>query len=65
MVFRVLLQVDGDGDLDLIVGDGDGELEYFEKRADGTLVARAGSDNPLDGSASSRNRRLASIKRVS
>ena len=37
------------GDLDLIVGGDDGTLSYWERAADGTLVAQTGASNPFDG----------------
>ena len=37
------------GDLDLIVRAWDGTLYYWERAADGTLVAQTGASNPFDG----------------
>ena len=37
------------GALDLIVGEVDGTLSYWERAADGTLVAQTGASNPFDG----------------
>ncbi len=44
--------LDGDGDLDLIVGDQDGTFVYFENTgtsSDPTFMQRTGKDNPLNG----------------
>ena len=35
--------------MDLIVGEYDGTLYYWERAADGTLVAQTGASNPFDG----------------
>jgi len=37
------------GDLDLIAGEIHGRLYYWERAADGTLVAQTGTSNPFDG----------------
>ncbi|HVN37584.1 MAG TPA: FG-GAP-like repeat-containing protein [Myxococcota bacterium] len=47
-----LRDVDGDGDLDLVVGESLGEFFYFENTGSRTLpayVARTGTANPLNG----------------
>ena len=44
--------LDGDGDLDALVGSGDGTLRYFEKIGSATapaFVVRTGSANPFNG----------------
>lgn len=40
--------LDGDGDLDLVVGENDGVLNYYENTLSG-YVERIGSENPFDG----------------
>ena len=35
--------------MDLIVGEYDGLLNYWERAADGTLVAQTGASNPFAG----------------
>ena len=37
------------GDLDLIAGEIHGRLYYWERAADGTLVAQTRTSNPFDG----------------
>jgi hypothetical protein len=47
-----LADLDGDGDLDALVGDSDGTLHYFENTGTPTapaLVEQTGSANPFDG----------------
>ena len=43
------------GDLDLIAGASDGTLYYWERAADGTLVAQTGASNPFAGIDVDRN----------
>ncbi|CAE8677702.1 unnamed protein product [Polarella glacialis] len=40
---------DGDGDIDLLVGNSDGRIEFFERSANASLIERTGSSNPFDG----------------
>ncbi|WP_353929307.1 cadherin-like domain-containing protein [Okeanomitos corallinicola TIOX110] len=46
-----LADVDGDGDLDAVVGDRDGNLKYYENTGSTTYVAQTGTNNPFDGIA--------------
>merc|ERR1719316_572945 len=43
------VDLDNDGNLDLVVGNGDGELKYFKNNGDGTFDEQTGSSNPFDG----------------
>jgi hypothetical protein len=52
MATPVFADLDGDGDLDAIVGEADGLLNYFENTGSATVpayVPRTGSNNPLGG----------------
>ncbi|CAE8698628.1 unnamed protein product, partial [Polarella glacialis] len=40
---------DGDGDIDLLVGSSDGRIQFFERSAHASLIERTGSSNPFDG----------------
>jgi len=47
-----LVDIDGDGDLDAVVGSTDGKLAYFENTgtaASAAFTARTGAANPFDG----------------
>jgi len=47
-----LADVDGDGDLDAVVGESDGSLNYFENTGSATeanFIQRTGTANPFDG----------------
>ena len=43
----VAVDLDGDTDLDLVVGASDGSLRYFETGADGSVVEKTGAENPF------------------
>ena len=43
------VDLDGDGDLDTVVGNGSGELISFRNNGDGTVSRLAGSANPFNG----------------
>ena len=47
----VLIDWDGDADLDVVVGGRDGKLAYFQRQADGSLLQLLGSDNPFAAGA--------------
>lgn len=44
-----LIDVDKDGDLDLIIGEQFGTIIYYENDGNNTYTQRTGSDNPFDG----------------
>jgi len=47
-----LRDIDGDGDLDALIGGADGTLNYFENTGTSTtpnFIARTGGNNPFDG----------------
>ena len=43
-----LVDFDGDGDLDMLIGAGDGTVDYYENNG-GTFTALTGTDNPANG----------------
>lgn len=52
--------LDGDGDIDLLLGDGTGKVRYFERRGD-DLVERLGADSPTAEVQSAEGRALPTV----
>ena len=44
-----LVDVDEDGDLDLIIGESEGGITYYRQQANGSYIQQTGSNNPFDG----------------
>ena len=47
--------LDGDGDMDALIGTTDGKLRYFENDGVGGLIEKTGADNPFNGWDFGRN----------
>lgn len=47
--------LDGDTDMDAVIGTTDGKLRYFENDGAGALTEKTGADNPFDGWDFGRN----------
>ncbi|MCK5374650.1 MAG: VCBS repeat-containing protein, partial [Alphaproteobacteria bacterium] len=45
----VLVDIDGDGDLDAFIGEGDGNINYYENDGAGNFTEITGAGNPFDG----------------
>ena len=42
----VVVDYDGDGDLDVVVGNQDGALKYYQNNGNGDYIEQAGASNP-------------------
>lgn len=44
-----LVDLDADGDLDIVIGEGDGVLNFYRNNGSGSFSNRTGSNNPFNG----------------